>query len=137
MKRRVAVDTGPLVALFDPSDHDHPQALAFFANPTVRGFVTTAVITEVTHLLDFRRDLPVNFLRWLKRGAFEVEDVAGDLERIVVLMAKYADVPMDFADATIVAASERLGIRDVATLDSGFTIFRLNGRQAFQNHFPC
>jgi len=136
VKRRVAVDTGPLVALFDPSDHDHRHAMDYFADPTVRGFVTTAVITEVTHLLDFRSDLPVNFLRWLKRGAFAVEEVAGDLDRIIALMAKYADVPMDFADATIVAASERLGVRDVATIDSGFHVYRLHGRQAFQNHFP-
>jgi predicted nucleic acid-binding protein len=136
VKRRVAVDSGPLVALFDPSDFYHEGAVAFFADRTVRGFITTAVIAEVTHLLEFRDDTPINFLRWLRRDAFAVEDVASDLERIIELMTKYADVPMDFADATVVAASERLGIRDVATLDSHFLIYRLHGRQIFQNHFP-
>ena len=136
MTKRVAVDSGPLVALFDTSDLDHHRAVRFFADPTVRGFVTSAVITEVTHLLSFRDDLPVKFLRWLHRGALAIEDFATDLERIIALMTKYADVPMDFADATIVASSERLGTRDVATLDSGFLVFRLHGRQSFQNQFP-
>lgn len=136
MKRRVAVDSGPLVALFDPSDCYHQEAIAFFSDRTLRGFTTTAVIAEVTHLLEFRDDTPVNFLRWLKRGPFAVEDVANDLDRIIELMQKYADVPMDFADATVVAVSERLGIRDVATLDSDFIVYRLHGRQIFQNHFP-
>jgi len=134
VRRPIAVDSGPLVALFDPSDFHHERAKDFFASP-LRGFVTTAVIAEVTHLLDFRKDTPVNFLRWLKLGALDVEDVTIDLDRIIQLMAKYADTPMDFADATIVAVSERLGIRDVATLDSHFVVYRLHDRQIFRNHF--
>jgi uncharacterized protein len=133
--RPIAVDSGPLVALFDPSDFHHQRAKEFFAAPALRGFVTTSVISEVTHLLSFRDDTPVNFLRWLRRGPFEVVDVAADLDRIIELMAKYANVPMDFADATVVAASERQGIRDVATLDEDFLVYRLHGRQIFQNHF--
>jgi predicted nucleic acid-binding protein len=125
-----------LVALFDPSDVHHRQAVDFFDARHLRGFVTTAVIAEVTHLLSFRDDTPVNFLRWLLRGTLSVEDVAADLDRVVELMSKYADVPMDFADATVVAASERAGIRDVATLDSHFLAYRLHGRQTFLNHFP-
>ncbi len=51
-------------------------------------------------------------------------------------MTKYADVPMDFADATIVAACERLQIREIITLDSDFLIYRLRDRQHFHNLFP-
>jgi len=136
VKRPVAVDTGPLVALFDPSDANHQRAVDYFSDRALRGFVTTAVIAEATHLLGFSADVPVNFLRWLKQEPFPIENVARDFVRIISLMAKYADVPMDFADATVVAASERLGIRDVATLDSHFVVYRLHGRQAFHGQFP-
>ena len=50
-------------------------------------------------------------------------------------MAKYVDLPMDFADATLVAVAERLGIRDVATLDDDFTVYRFRDRWAFRNLF--
>jgi uncharacterized protein len=39
-------------------------------------------------------------------------------------MAKYQDLPMDFADASVVAAAERLGTRQVFTLDRDFYIYR-------------
>jgi len=136
VKNRVAVDTGPLVALFDHSDADHHKARDFFFRLEFDGVVTTAVITEVTHLLGFDPRAAVEFLQWLKREALRIEDVSGDMDRIVELMTKYADLPMDFADATIVAACERLHIRDVASLDSDFAIYRLHGRQHFHNRFP-
>ncbi len=136
MRKRVAVDTGPLVALFDRSDADHSQARDFFFRAAFDGVVTTAVVAEVAHLLGFKPILAVDFLSWLRRGALRIEEVAIDLDRIVQLMTKYSDLPMDFADATIVAASERLQIRDVATLDADFAVYRLHGRHHFQNLFP-
>lgn len=40
-------------------------------------------------------------------------------------MEKYADLPMDYADATLVLLAERLGVFDVLTLDRrGFTVYR-------------
>ena len=59
-----------------------------------------------------------------------------DLERIAALIGQYADLPMDFADASLVAICERLGVRSVATLDSDFHVYRLEGKDAFQNVFP-
>jgi len=47
-------------------------------------------------------------------------------------MEKYADVPMSLADASLVAVAESLGIRQVFTLDSDFTVYRFQGRQAFR-----
>src|SRR5207249_2057696 len=37
-------------------------------------------------------------------------------ERVRDLMKKYQDVPMDFADASLVVAAERLGLRRIFTL---------------------
>jgi uncharacterized protein len=136
VKRRVAVDTGPLVALFDHSDADHQLARDFFFLQDFDGIVTTAVIAEVAYLLGFKPGPAVDFLRWLTRAPFRIEELAPDLDRIIELMTEYADVPMDFADATLVAASERLRIQNVATLDAHFDFYRLHGRQHFRNLFP-
>lgn len=136
MKRRVVVDTGPLVALFDHSDVDHLPARDFFFRHEFYGIVTVAVIAEVTHLLGFQPRAAIEFLQWLKRAALRIEQVGADLDRIIELMTKYAGVPMDFADATIVAACERLHIRDIITLDSDFLIYRVRDRQQFHNLFP-
>jgi uncharacterized protein len=46
-------------------------------------------------------------------------------------MDKYADRPMDRADATLVASAEEQGHRKVFSLDSDFLIYRINGRHRF------
>ena len=52
--------------------------------------------------------------------------------RMSALMEKYKDIPMDFADASLVAAAERLGTNRIFTLDSDFYIYRINGRKHFE-----
>ncbi len=53
--------------------------------------------------------------------------VAGDWLRIAELVASYRDLPLGTADASVIAAAERLGIRDIATLDRRhFTVVRSN-----------
>ena len=48
-------------------------------------------------------------------------------------MDKYHDVPMDYADATLVALGGELGCKRVFTLDvRGFSACRLDGRKAFE-----
>ena len=41
------------------------------------------------------------------------ELAAAEIDRMAVLMEKYQDRPMDLADASLVTAAERLGIRQV------------------------
>ena len=53
-------------------------------------------------------------------------------ERMVVLMGKYRDTPMDLADATLVAAAEALELTRVFTLDSDFRVYRINGQTPFE-----
>lgn len=78
------------------------------------------VITEVTYLLAIRLGVEpeVRFLGDLAAGAFSVDPVpAGDWLRIAELVATYSDLPLGTVDASIVAASERLEITDIATID--------------------
>lgn len=80
----------------------------------------TLVVTEVVYLLATRLGVEseVRFLGDLAAGAFAVEPVAAaDWLRIAELVAGYRDLPLGAVDASVVAAAERLGITDVATVD--------------------
>jgi predicted nucleic acid-binding protein len=66
--------------------------------------------------------------RWRKATRLVLhESHADELDRMAGLMDQYRDTPMDLADASIVAAAERLGTRRVFTLDGDFRIYRLVG----------
>jgi predicted nucleic acid-binding protein len=78
------------------------------------------VVTEVTYLLATRLGVEseVRFLGDLAAGAFTIDPVpAGDWLRIADLVATYRDLPLGSVDASVIAAAERLGITDVATVD--------------------
>lgn len=82
--------------------------------------VPTLVITEVAHLVGTRLGVEpeVRFLGDLAAGNLLAEPVAAaDWMRIAELVARYSDLPLGTVDASVIAAAERLGIHDVATLD--------------------
>jgi hypothetical protein len=56
---------------------------------------------------------------------------SGLLRRARELMRRYRDLPMDLADATLVAFAEAHRITQVFTLDKDFRVYRLHGRRAF------
>ena len=132
MRRRVVVDSGPFVALFDKHDQDHQRVVDFFRTFDGQLLSTLAVLTEVMHLVDFSHETQQEFLKWAFGGAIKrVELTDEDGQRIMGLRAKYADCPMDFADATLVAVADRLRIREVLTLDGDFRVYRFRRRQTF------
>jgi predicted nucleic acid-binding protein len=129
----IAADAGPLIALFDGSDHHHVAAVQFVAD--LRQPLTTnlVVVGEVVALLPTRFQL--QFLDWAI-GALEIDQqTAADLPRIVEFMRKYADLPADFADASLVAMCERRSIASVATLDQHFDVYRTADRKRLRNVF--
>lgn len=136
MPRRVVVDSGPLIALFDRDDEHHARAVRFLRR--FDGVLATnlAVLTEVTHLLDFSSDAQIDFLRWVENGAVHRFDLdADDMRRVVELFEQYRTLPADFADVTLVAYCERAGILEVASVDSDFSIYRWKGKKPFKNVF--
>jgi uncharacterized protein len=67
-------------------------------------------------------------------SALEIVEVCGlaDLHAAAALMERYADTPMDFADATLVLLAEAIEVYEVFTLDRrGFSAYRARGRNAF------
>jgi len=128
------LDTGAFVALVDRDEKFHEPCVAALEGWTGRVVSTEAVLTETLYLVgpDFRAQK--NCLEFILRGAFQlVPSSAKSLGRAAFLMEKYRNVPMDFADATLVALAEELETDTVFTLDRrGFSVYRLNRNKPFR-----
>jgi len=126
----ILVDAGPLVALVDADDQHHAKCVA--ALRALREPLATVwpPLTEAMYLL---ADLPkAQEAIWemVERGALQLLPLhAADVSRIRELMRKYADRPMDMADAALLRVAEREGIRRIFTLDrKDFSVYRLHNR---------
>jgi hypothetical protein len=96
---------------------------------------TGAVITEIFYFLSDVQDGPASLVSFLDASGTEVRDAfnAEALAAAVQLMSKYADVPMDFPDATLVCIAESLGTDRILTLDRrGFSSFRIGKNRRFK-----
>jgi len=133
MRPRGLIDTSALVALVDASDHWHSACVDAAASMEHPLATTTAVLAEFFHF----RGQPLSYMQaaWrlvrshsIKILPVEDSDLA-DLER---LMTKYADTPMDFADATLVRLAEREGLTTILTVDRDFEVYRIGGRKTFR-----
>ena len=123
--RNTLIDAGPLIGLFDRSDRYHFKALRFIEEYEGNLWSTWPVVTEVTHMLDFSTKVQLAFMEWIRRGGLQLVDLSHDhLDRIIALSEKFQDVPMDLADASLIVASEEKGIREIASIDSDFYVYR-------------
>ena len=114
----ILVDTGPLVALFDPKDQQHGRCVRTLKGVREPIRTTVPVLTEAFHMLG-PGSLGSDRLReFVVKGGLSVWffDPAA-LARAFELMELYADHPMDLADASLVAAAEALSTRKVFTVD--------------------
>jgi len=118
-------DTGPVVAMVDRTDRQHEACLRAFEAFAGNLVTSWPVISEAFHLL--RRPDERNFL-WkviLTRGIGVADLLFEDLTRMMLLMKKYSDQPMDLADASLVVLAERFVLRKVFTLDKRhFSVYR-------------
>ena len=134
MAGELLLDTGALVSLLDRSQTHHLECRRAFADWTGPVVSTEAVLTEATHLLSGVRGgraACVDF--FLSGGALLVPSSVTSLQRVRKLLDKYADLPMDFADATLVALAEELDCTSVFTTDrTDFSVYRLKGRKPFR-----
>ncbi len=131
--KKILVDSGPLIALFDASDKYHQEAVNFIKNNKFPLVTTIASVTEVLHLLDFNRNAQIDFIEWIYRGAVEIANIENsDFARLKELTDKYRDLPMDFADSCLVYLAEKHNLNTIATIDRDFTIYRIKGRKKFR-----
>ncbi len=131
--KKILIDSGPLIALFDSSDKYHQEAVNFIKTNKYPLITTLASITETLHLLDFNRNAQIDFLEWVHRDAVEIHNIENiDFKRLRELTEKYRDLPMDFADSCLVYLAEKLNLNTIATIDRDFTIYRIQGRRKFK-----
>jgi predicted nucleic acid-binding protein len=130
---RALCDASPLIALFDLSDEAHARCSGALKTFTGRFVTTWPVLTEVFHFIDRPKSRRMLW-NFVLSDVVRVEDVlAVDLERMRLLMEQYADLPMDFADASLVVLAERLRVFRIFTLDRrGFGVFRPRYAQGFE-----
>jgi len=134
--KNTLIDAGPLIALFNKNDKYHEKIKEFIRN--YKGLLTTSwpVITEVCHMLDFNINAQIDFLKWIKLGGLKVEGIeTKEIDKIIKLSDKYSDIPMDLADATLIIISERLGLKEIITIDSDYYIYRTTEREMLINIF--
>lgn len=128
------LDTGALVTLLDRSQRNHRQFAEFFDSWRAAVVTSEAVLTEASHLLgrvNGGRTACLDFV--LAGGATLVPQTRATLERCRGLIERYGDVPMDYADATLVVLAEDLGTNIVFTTDRrDFEIYRAGKRRPFK-----
>ncbi len=125
----ILTDTGPLVALLDADDRHHQRCLTAIRQLPAEPMLTTwPCFTEAIYLLRAvgGYSYQANLWRLYTGRRLHVHAFSSDeIERMRTLMETYQDTPMDLADASLIAAAEKLNIQQIFSLDSHFYIYRL------------
>lgn len=133
----IAVDTGVFVALADRSDHWHESAQRALGT-VEEGWITTwPVLTEACYLMQ-RRVSPqavFDLMHVVSEGSVQVWSPSpAQTSRLPALMRKYASLPMDLADASLVLLAEHLGHGRILSTDMrDFGAYRWKHRKPFKN----
>ena len=133
MAGELLLDTGALVSLLDRSQTRHIEFVRFFEKWRGEVVSSEAVLTEATHILSRVSGGPEACCEFfLEGGAVLVPSTPGSLRRCRELIRGYRDLPMDFADATLVVLAEELNTATVLTTDRrDFGIYRIHGKRKF------
>jgi predicted nucleic acid-binding protein len=128
-------DAGPLIAMIDADEADHETCVLALRTLTLPLITTCPAFTEAMYLLGRAGGLAGQQALWkiLLTKRLDIAELSrAVLKRSAALMDKYADQPMDLADATLVALAEERGVRRIFTLDNDFRVYRIHGRTRFE-----
>ena len=130
---KAILDTGPWVALIDRSESKHDICVQWFKSYSGKLYSTEAVLTEVLYLLNFSVKAQTAAIDFVLKSVIELIPASDEsLKKVRTLIKKYSDLPMDYADATIVCLAMDTGIRNVVTFDKrDFSVYRLKKNQPF------
>jgi predicted nucleic acid-binding protein len=126
----ILTDTGPLVALLDRDDTHHAACVAASKLLEPGPLLTTwPCFTEAMYLLGEVGGFHYQSGLWQlwQAGRLALHDLEPiEVDQVVRLMQKYADTPMDLADASLIAVADSRGLRRVFTVDGHFRFYRLS-----------
>jgi predicted nucleic acid-binding protein len=92
------------------------------------------VLTEAVSMLSFSTLSQTNLFTCIKGNGVLLFPLAREhLDRLMTLFEKYANVPMDLADGALIIAAEALGISDILTIDSDYSVYRTSAGKALRN----
>jgi predicted nucleic acid-binding protein len=129
-------DTGPLVAIIN-ADDPNQVAVSALVN-TIRSWplaTTEACLTEALYLIGKTAgtDGQEALWRFVEIGSLVIFTPSPrSPHRSREFMARYQDLPCDYADATLLVAAEDHGLRQVFTLDGHFYAYRLTNGMALE-----
>ena len=130
MIRRVILDTGPLVAFLHAPDQHHDWAREILQEVEAPMVTCEAVISEACFLLGNWPAAVEKIGGFLRSGVIKVSFSLGEEGApVFALITRYTNMPISFADACLVAMSERHEDSRVLTLDSDFEIYRRHRRR--------
>lgn len=138
MKRRVLVDTGPLVAILSSGDAHHAACVRALHQLPGPLFSCWPVITEAMWLLRSHPPAVQQLLRscfFDKPGGFlELFPLAGaEASAIAEILKEYQDIRPQLADAALVYLAAREAIETIFTLDRrDFGVYRSAHKRAFR-----
>jgi predicted nucleic acid-binding protein len=131
----IVTDSSALIALLNAEDPAHArcaEVLQFL--PAQPLLITVPSFVEAMYFLGKLGGFTLQnhlWTLWMQNKIVIHCPSNAELQRMRTLMEKYADIPMDFADASIVAAAESLNLDTVFTIDSDFYVYRLYDKHPF------
>jgi uncharacterized protein len=134
MAARGLIDTGAILAFLDQEDRWHGRCVQALSSLRLPLATSAAVLAELFHLLrnyPRQKAMAWSFVRSASVTVLAIDDA--DLPSLDALMRRYADRPMDFADATLVRLAERERLSTIFTIDhDDFETYRIEGRRRFR-----
>lgn len=130
----ILTDAGPLVALLDDRERHHARCVAVAASIAPPMVTTWPAFTEAMYLLGRAGGWPAQASLWtiVERGTLQIAELSDtSVPRMRALMEQYHDLPMDVADASLVALAEERGQTRIFTLDRDFQVYRLPRGRTF------
>jgi len=132
----ILTDAGPLIALLDRNDFNHKKCFEAAKQMAAEPLLTTwPCFAEAMYMLGEIGGFSYQSELWkFRKGGrlFFHDPTPSEIDRVALLMEKYQDIPMDLADASLIAVAETLSLKQVFTVDSDFNIYRLANGSALK-----